>query len=79
MKILQILKGDNGEYSSKRFVGVIGALVLFVALCYNVYKPKGSQLSSELIDAVEWVVILSLGFTSVDKFKNERNIKNNEG
>ena len=28
-KIIEIFKGDKGEFSSKRFVGIVGAFVLF--------------------------------------------------
>ena len=69
-KILEIFKGDNGEYSSKRFVGIIGAFVLFGTMVYNSIKPQEALPSSDLISAVEWVTILTLGFTSVDKFGN---------
>ncbi len=69
-KIFEILKGDKGEYSSKRFVGVLGALVLFGSMIY--YN------TDKLVEAVEFVTILALGFTTVDKFskKNENNTNN---
>lgn len=69
-KILEIFKGDNGEYSSKRFVGIVGAFVLFGTMVYNSIKPQEASPSADLISAVEWVTILTLGFTSVDKFGN---------
>lgn len=62
MKIFQIFKGDKGEFSSKRFVGIVGALVLFGRM---IYSPM-----PELIQAVEYIAIFSLGFTSFDKFTN---------
>ena len=34
-KILEIFKGDNGQLSSKRFVGIIGAFVLFGTMAHN--------------------------------------------
>lgn len=69
-KIFEIIKGDKGEYSSKRFVGVLGALVLFVSMIY--YN------TDKLVEAVEFVTILALGFTTIDKFskKNENNTNN---
>lgn len=69
-KMFEILKGDKGEYSSKRFVGVLGALVLFGSMIY--YN------TDKLVEAVEFVTILALGFTTVDKFskKNENNTNN---
>ena len=72
-KILEIFKGDKGEFSSKRFVGIIGAFVLFGTLAYNSTTHQDIAPSKELVEAVEWVVILTLGFTSVDKFSNGKN------
>ena len=69
-KILEIFKGDKGEFSSKRFVGIIGAFVLFGTMAHNSLSPAEIAPSAELVQAVEWVTILSLGFTSVDKFGN---------
>ncbi len=68
MKVLNIFKGDKGEWSSKRFVGVIGALVLFSAFVYNVIKPTEQQPSNELISAVVTVVVFCLGYTAIEKF-----------
>jgi hypothetical protein len=70
MKIFQIFKGDKGEFSSKRFVGIIGAFVLFGTLAHNSTTPTDIAPSKEVVQAVEWVVILTLGFTSIDKFSN---------
>ena len=65
MKIFQIFKGDKGEFSSKRFVGIIGALVLCGSMIY--YN------TDKLVEAVEYIAIFSLGFTSFDKFTNGKN------
>ena len=73
MKIGEIFKGDKGEYSSKRFVGIIGALVLFTTLVLNSFSHVDIAPSKELVEAVEWITILSLGFTSIDKFKKNEN------
>lgn len=66
MKILQIFKGDNGEYSSKRFVGIIGALILFTSLIISTRLELNPN--KDLVEAVKWIVIGGLGFTSIDKF-----------
>ena len=68
MKILEIFKGDKGEFSSKRFVGIIGALTLFTTLVINSNTSIDIAPSRELVEAVEWIVICCLGFTSIDKF-----------
>jgi hypothetical protein len=69
-KILEIFKGDKGEWSSKRFVGIIGAFVLYGTLAYNSTTHQDIAPSKELVQAVEWVTILTLGFTTIDKFGN---------
>jgi len=71
-KILEIFKGDKGEWSSKRFVGIIGAFVLFGTMAHNSLSPQDVAPSAELVQAVEWVTVLSLGFTSIDKFANRK-------
>jgi hypothetical protein len=65
-RLLEIFTGDKGEISSKRVVGVIGALILFTSLIISTRIEL--HPSKELVEAVEWVVILCLGFTSIDKF-----------
>jgi hypothetical protein len=69
-KIFEIFKGDKGEFSSKRFVGIIGAFVLYGTLAYNSTTHQDIAPSKELVQAVEWVTILTLGFTTIDKFGN---------
>ena len=67
--ILQAFKGPEGEISSKRVVGIIGALVLFATFAANSFTHVEVAPSDKLVEAVEWVVILCLGFTSIEKFK----------
>jgi len=74
-KILEMFKGDKGEVSSKRVVGIVGAIVLFSAMVLNIFYPKEISPSPDLIDAVKWVVIGALGITGAEKFAN----KNAEG
>ena len=77
-KILEIFKGDKGEFSSKRFVGIIGAFVLFGTLAYNSTTHQDIAPSKELVEAVEWITILTLGFTTIDKFSNGKNNSNDQ-
>jgi hypothetical protein len=62
MKVSEVFKGDKGEFSSKRFVGIVGALVLFGSLAY--YNTP------QLVEAVEFITIFSLGYTVIDKYTN---------
>jgi hypothetical protein len=65
MRISELFKGDKGEFSSKRFVGIFGALVLFCSMVY--YN------SDKLVEAVEFITIFSLGYTVIDKYTNGKN------
>jgi hypothetical protein len=71
MKLLEMFKGQAGEISSKRVVGILGALVLFGTMIANSFSPLDIAPSAELVAAVEWVTILCLGFTSVEKFSKK--------
>lgn len=71
-RILEIFTGDKGEMSSKRFVGIIGAFVLFGTMAHNSMSTTDIAPSAELVTAVEFIVIACLGFTSIDKFSNKK-------
>jgi len=71
MKLLEMFKGQAGEISSKRVVGIVGAVVLFGTMIANSFSPLNIAPSAELVSAVEWVTILCLGFTSVEKFSKK--------
>jgi hypothetical protein len=75
MKFFEIFKGNKNEFSHKRFVGVIGAFVLFGTMVYNNMYPKSITPDAELIQAVEYVVIACIGSTAIEKFAK----KNAEG
>jgi len=66
--MLEMFKGDKGEVSSKRVVGIVGALVLFATMAHNSLSPEEIAPSKDLVSAVEFVVIACLGFTNIDKF-----------
>ena len=68
-RLLEVFTGDKGEISSKRVIGVIGALILFTSLIISTRLELNPN--KELVEAVEWVTILTLGFTSVDKFSGK--------
>jgi hypothetical protein len=72
-KLMEMFKGDKGEISSKRVVGIVGALVLFGTMAHNSLSPEDIAPSKDLVSAVEFVVIACLGFTSIDKFARKEN------
>jgi hypothetical protein len=42
-------------------------------MAHNSLSPQEIAPSAELVAAVEWVTILTLGFTSIDKFSGKNN------
>ena len=57
MKFLDFFKGDKGEASSKRFVGIIGAFVLFGTMAHNSLSPADIVPSPDLVSAVDFTIM----------------------
>lgn len=67
---MNIFQEPNGDYSSKRVVGIIGAVVLIASLILSHFtelKPTEFQF-----EAVALLVAACLGFTSIEKFKKDK-------
>ena len=62
------LLGVGDEVSSKRVVGILGALVLFGTLIANSFSAKDIAPSKELVEAVEYLTIAMFFGTAVEKF-----------
>ena len=62
------LLGNGDEVSSKRVIGVIGALVLFGTMIANSFSPKDIAPSKELVEAVEYLTIAMFFGTAIEKF-----------
>jgi len=62
------LLGVGDEVSSKRVIGVVGAIVLFGTLIANSFSPKDVAPSKELVQAVEYLTIAMFFGTAVEKF-----------
>ena len=61
-----IAVGD--EVSSKRVIGLLGALVLMTMLVINSFSPQNIAPSDGLVNAVLVLTLGCFGFTSLDKF-----------
>lgn len=66
---LSKLLGAGDEVSSKRVVGVVGAVTLFATMAVNSATHQEIAPSDNLVDAVLYVTLGTLGMTTVDKFK----------
>ena len=66
------LLGVGDEVSSKRVIGMLGALVLFGTMIANSFSPKDIAPSRELVEAVEYITIAMFFGTAVEKFANKK-------
>jgi hypothetical protein len=62
------LMGVGDEVSSKRVIGILGAIVLFGTLVANSFSPKDIAPSKELVEAVEYITIAMFFGTAIEKF-----------
>ena len=60
--------GVGDEVSSKRVIGVLGAIVLFGTLVANSFSPKDIAPSKEPGEAVEYITIAMFFGTAIEKF-----------
>jgi len=62
------LLSEGDAVSSKRFIGLLGALILLVMLIVNSFSPTTIGPSDSLVNAVLVLTLGCFGFTSLDKF-----------
>lgn len=62
------LVGVGDEVSSKRFVALLGSLVLLGTLVANSFTDQDIAPSDALVNAVLVLTLGCFGFTSLDKF-----------
>ena len=62
------LFGVGDEVSSKRGIGILGALVLLGTMIANSFSPVDVAPSKELVEAVEYLTIAMFFGTAIEKF-----------
>jgi putative Ca2+/H+ antiporter (TMEM165/GDT1 family) len=68
----QLFQDEKGNYSSKRFVGIITSLSICTALIANTFSHESIKPSPELVNAAAALAFGALGLTSIDKvFKKD--------
>jgi hypothetical protein len=69
---------EGNEPSSKRFVGIIGSIVLFVTLFANSFSHLDQAPSEGLVNAVALLSFGALGITGAERIfsKKENNNEN---
>ena len=73
--IQDILKDENGMYSSKRFLGVLCILTLLFSLVISTFTDIDTRPSDTLINAIALFAFGSLGLTSLDKWSSSNGVK----
>ena len=68
MTWIKNLLSEGDAVSSKRFIGILGSLVLLVMLVINSFSPTTIGPSDGLVNAVLVLTLGCFGFTSLDKF-----------
>ena len=80
-KLLSALKemitDERGSISSKRFVGLVSAFVIWFGFTISLFTKQEYVVDSLLVEIVALLTFGSLGLTSIDKFgwknKNDKN------
>jgi hypothetical protein len=64
---------EGNEPSSKRFVGIIGSVTLFITLFANSFSHLEQAPSEALINAVAFLSFGALGITGFEKILGKKN------
>jgi hypothetical protein len=70
--IIEIFTDESGQYSSKRFVGILCSLALIASLIINAFVAHEFDKSSSLVNSVALLAFGSLGLTSIDKWSKRK-------
>ena len=65
------LLSEGDAVSSKRFVGLLGALLLFTMFVITCFNPQDIAPSDGLVNAVLLLTLGCFGFTSFEKFNGK--------
>ena len=73
--IQDILKDEKGNYSSKRFLGILCVLTLLFSLVVTTFTNIETRPSDTLVNAIALFAFGSLGLTSLDKWSSSNGLK----
>lgn len=71
--IVSLISDERGQQSTKRLLAIVGTIFLCVVMVLTLYSSRELKPSLELISAIETIVIVCIGATTVDKFSTKRN------
>lgn len=66
-----LLSDESGQQSTKRILAILGTAFLCVTMILNSYSHEEIKPAPELVAAVEAIVIVCIGATSIDKFSRK--------
>jgi hypothetical protein len=72
-----LLSDEKGQQSTKRILAILGTLFLCVTMMLNSYSHESIKPAPELVSAVEMIVCVCVGATTLDKFANRGSNNNN--
>lgn len=68
----QIFQDESGNFSSKRFVGILAAISICAALVANTFSHESIKPSPDLVNAAAALAFGALGLASMDKIFKKR-------
>jgi len=66
--IKSLLQDEKGQQSTKRIIAITGTLFLCVTMILNSFSHESIKPAPELVSAIEVIVCVCIGATTVDKF-----------
>ena len=63
----QIFQDEHGNFSSKRFIGIIAGLTLCITMYHNQFTEEHVAPATSLVNAVAALAFGALGLASIDK------------
>lgn len=76
--IKSLLQDESGQQSTKRILAMLGMVFLCVTMILNSYSHESIKPAPELVSAVEVIVCVCIGATSLDKFASHMGGKKEE-
>jgi hypothetical protein len=76
-KFIMTMLSNNSGVSSKRVIAFIGFLFLSISMFITVFKKEATP-SQSLVTAVETIIIVALGGSTVEKFSKQNSKINPE-
>jgi hypothetical protein len=67
--LVNLLSDERNSISHKRVIAILGSLCLFISLLLNIILKM--HPSDKLVDAVLYLTLFAMGYTTIDKFSKK--------